>query len=581
MKQPISYLDFDLRIERDGDGYRAEVMNSPAGQAACVFKAPFSGIELENFLLRVGRPRHSTRRMDSPEIAAAKSYGGKLYDAVMSGEVQARWLSSLTEAETQGHGLRLRLRIADAPELNGMPWEYLYNASLNRFLSLSERTPLVRYLELPERIKPLAVEAPIRVLVAISSPSNHPKLDVEREWTQLQEALQPLIGAGLVVMDRVTNPRLSALRDKLRAGEYHMLHFIGHGGFDTGSDEGALVFCDQEGKGRIVGAQRFGTILHDHQSLRLVILNACEGSRTSEKDPFAGTAQTLVQQGVPAVIAMQFEITDPAAITFAKEFYTVVAGGHPVDAALAQARLAIFADENDIEWGTPVLYMRAQDGRIFTVRHDPNKPVIAQPIPTPQPAPVQPTPIQAPMAPSPTITAPQTQTPPQAPPAAPPPKPATLTGALGIEPLDVAAGKVFAPFLKTPGAARSASGQTAAGQPDLKWYQRRPGQIGLSILGVVVGIGGMMEGMYVGDGAVVVITLLLAVNVLAVAQRWTWLLYSWGVVNVLLALLMLVAMGTSYSERDQQLAAGYLGAFLIELFAIYQTIRSIRWERQA
>src|SRR5262245_18887529 len=124
MKEPISYLDFDLRIEKDGDGYRAEVMNSPAGQGACVFKAPFTSMELENFRLRVGRPRHSTRRMDSPEIAAAKSYGGKLYQAVMSGQVQARWLSSLTEAEGQGQGLRLRLRIADAPELNGMPWEY-------------------------------------------------------------------------------------------------------------------------------------------------------------------------------------------------------------------------------------------------------------------------------------------------------------------------------------------------------------------------------------------------------------------------------------------------------------------------
>lgn len=563
MKEPISYLDFDLRIERDGEGYRAEVMNSPAGQGACVFKSPFSSMELENFLLRVGRPRHSTRRMDSPEIAAAKSYGGKLYEAVMSGEVQARWLSSLTEAETQGHGLRLRLRIADAPELNGMPWEYLYNASLNRFLSLSERTPLVRYLELPERIKPLAVEAPIRVLVAISSPSNYPKLDVEREWSQLQDALQPLIGSGLVIMERLTNPRLSVLRDKLRGGEYHMLHFIGHGGFDTGSDEGALVFCDQEGKGRIVGAQRFGTILHDHQSLRLVILNACEGSRTSEKDPFAGTAQTLVQQGVPAVIAMQFEITDPAAITFAKEFYTVVAGGHPVDAALAQARLAIFADENDIEWGTPVLYMRAQDGRIFTVRHDPNKPVVV-----PTPPPVQAPPVQPVAAP-----AAQVQAPPPAQAPAPQAKPATLTQALGMEDLDVAARKVFAPLLKTPDAT-----QPAAGQPTLKWYQRRSWQIGVSVFGVAAGFGGMTEAPYDDLTPLVVIVVILAANILAVAKRWTWLLYTWGAIDVLMALIMGFGAATSSYEPEQELFSGYCGAFVIELFAIYQTIRSKRQE---
>jgi hypothetical protein len=38
-----------------------------------------------------------------------------------------------------------------------------------------------------------------------------------------------------------------------------------------------------------------------------------------------------------------------------------------VDAALTEARRAVFAADNDVEWGTPVLYMRAPDGRIFDV----------------------------------------------------------------------------------------------------------------------------------------------------------------------------------------------------------------------
>jgi len=64
---------------------------------------------------------------------------------------------------------------------------------------------------------------------------------------------------------------------------------------------------------------------------------------------------------------MQFEVTDEAAITFAHEFYAAVADGYPVDAALAEARKAIFAQGNDIEWGTPVLYLRSPDGRIFDI----------------------------------------------------------------------------------------------------------------------------------------------------------------------------------------------------------------------
>src|SRR5207237_112967 len=66
--------------------------------------------------------------------------------------------------------------------------------------------------------------------------------------------------------------------------------------------------------------------------------------------------------GIPAVIAMQFEITDKAAILLAKEFYDALADGYPVDGALAEARKSIFTAENDIEWGTPVLYLRSVDG---------------------------------------------------------------------------------------------------------------------------------------------------------------------------------------------------------------------------
>ncbi len=161
----ISYLDFDLLIEREGKKYRAQVLNSPAGQATAEFRLPFSEVELENFLLRVGRTRRSVRRLESPEMEAAKTFGGQLFNAVFSGDVRACLHSSLDETSQQGNGLRLRLRLATVPELADLPWEYLYHPALNRFLSLSTETPLVRYLDLPERIQPLAVKPPLRLLV--------------------------------------------------------------------------------------------------------------------------------------------------------------------------------------------------------------------------------------------------------------------------------------------------------------------------------------------------------------------------------------------------------------------------------
>ena len=120
-------------------------------------------------------------------------------------------------------------------------------------------------------------------------------------------------------------------------------------------------------RGHRVGSQYLGMLLHDHESLRVAVLNACEGARTSKRDPFAGSAQTLVQQGIPAVIAMQFEIADDVASTFAHEFYGALADGYPIDAAVTEARKAIFATGREVEWATPVLYLRAPDGRIFDI----------------------------------------------------------------------------------------------------------------------------------------------------------------------------------------------------------------------
>src|SRR3712207_8645982 len=39
---------------------------------------------------------------------------------------------------------------------------------------------------------------------------------------------------------------------------------------------------------------------------------------------FSSTAATLVRRGIPAVVAMQYEISDPAAIQFSARFYTAV-----------------------------------------------------------------------------------------------------------------------------------------------------------------------------------------------------------------------------------------------------------------
>jgi ABC-type branched-subunit amino acid transport system substrate-binding protein len=361
-----TYHNFDLYFQREGDGYRVRA-DSDEGQAGSTFALPFSEMELENFLLTTRPGGRGVRRIDAPDVAAAKRFGGNLFDAVFSGDVQGCWRSSFSAASQEGTRLRVRLRFIDTPELADLPWEYLFSRSLNRFLALDDELAIVRYLDMPERTRPVAVTLPLRVLVMISNPADFPRLDVEQEWANMEEALAPLRERGLVQIDLLEDATLPALRKQLQANQYHILHFIGHGAFDRQTQEGVVVLKDENGRGRLVSGQHLGWLLHNYRTLALVILNACEGARADRTDAFAGTAQSLVQQGIPAAVAMQFEITDGAAKTFSHAFYTAVADGRPVENALFEARMGIFAEGHELEWATPVLYMRAAGGHLFDI----------------------------------------------------------------------------------------------------------------------------------------------------------------------------------------------------------------------
>jgi membrane-associated phospholipid phosphatase len=143
------------------------------------------------------------------------------------------------------------------------------------------------------------------------------------------------------------------------------LHFIGHGRYDERAQEGMLLVEGSDGRSAAVSSHKFGALLHDHQTLRLVVLNACEGGRTSSVDAYGGVAQALLRSQIPAVIAMQAEISDGAATTFAREFYSALADGCAVDAALGEARKALFTETESLEWGTPVLYTSSADNLLF------------------------------------------------------------------------------------------------------------------------------------------------------------------------------------------------------------------------
>ena len=358
------HLDFDVLLGQSDGGYRAQIVRSPAGDGQWVtFAAPFTDLELENFVLKVGRFRARTRRIDAAPVAAAKQVGGRLFDAIFSGAVADCLRRSMDQAGNQDATLRIRLRLSNCPELANMPWELLYDRSDDWFLALSDRSPVVRYVQLPQQPRAVHVKLPLRVLVIRSEPVDYPPLDLAAEWARVAAALSDLTDAGTLAFTELAAPTLGELRGALLRDSFHVLHYMGHGAFDA-QRGGILLFTDRSGRGVPVSGADLGVMLRDHTSMRVAVLNACEGARTDPADPFAGVADTLVRRGIPAVIAMQFEVSDEAAIEFAPALYGALAAGRPVDAAVTEARKAIYT-VSPLEWATPVLYLRADNAQLF------------------------------------------------------------------------------------------------------------------------------------------------------------------------------------------------------------------------
>ncbi len=372
----MEYLDFELELgSGQGPNYPVSV-RSPAGEIQGTMRFPFSELQLENQLQSLeiallesdGRQFGTRRRSLSPDQMRVQAFGQVLFEALFTGDVRSLFDVSREEARNEGKGLRLQLRIL-CPELAALPWEFLYDQREGEYISLSTTTPIVRYPEILQPLRPLTVSPPLRILGMAVSPTDLEPLDIANEQQRVNRALADLHSEGLVELTWLTGQTWGDLqRAMLREGPWHVFHFIGHGGFDPHSDEGLIALADETGKAHLLPARQLAQVLSDHFPLRLVFLNSCEGARGSRLDIFSSTAATLVRRNIAAVVAMQYEISDQAAIDFSRSFYTNIAAGTPVDVAVAAGRQAISAyAPTTLEWGTPVLYMHSRDGRLFDI----------------------------------------------------------------------------------------------------------------------------------------------------------------------------------------------------------------------
>jgi hypothetical protein len=363
----MRYQDFEIRIEADTESSLKAKAVSPFGPGESEFKLPFPKDELsrvvEEFEILLDPSSKEPARYTPEQIGEA------LYAALFSEGVGQRFHETLASLRASGStdGLRIRLNLnLRNPELvpiATLPWELLRDKERDDFLGRLRQTSIVRFLPVSRPPLPPFI-GPLKILIVASGPSGLAQLKLKDEWERIWSTLED---RPEILVDRIDQPSLSDLWDKLDEDTWHVIHFIGHGGFDDENGIGAVCFVAPDGKKETVPGALFGEHLKSFPSVRLVFLNACDTARlprANGQDAYQSTAAALVLAGVPAVIAMQTPIFDKSAIELSARFYGSLAKHRPVDAALADGRLAILRT-GSLEWATPTLFTRIADANIL------------------------------------------------------------------------------------------------------------------------------------------------------------------------------------------------------------------------
>ncbi|MBC7521102.1 MAG: CHAT domain-containing protein, partial [Sandarakinorhabdus sp.] len=364
----MKYLDVLVVISpaRGGD-FEVNVASEAGGEGNSVLKLPFAIGALSGvmFNLRGDNRGFLAAEPGAAPTGTASTFGVQLFEALFQGET--REVLSRTESEAKRRpdtGVRIRLSMNLAAEgmaeVASLPWELMRRRDQSP-LVVSVQTPVVRAFDTPKPIYLQPLAGKLRILALVSNPKGTATLNLADEVTRISKIWATLDN---VEVDFV-RPVEAEILNHLAEHQYHVIHYMGHGDFDSGAG-GLLMMERDDGSAQLVSGDTFAAWLQD-EPLRLVFLNACNTGTTGEHmglHPFAGVASALIRSGVPAVVAMQFPISDTAAILFAQTFYERIAQSFPVDAATSDGRKRLLSSEG-AEWATPVLYMRAADGNLF------------------------------------------------------------------------------------------------------------------------------------------------------------------------------------------------------------------------
>jgi hypothetical protein len=303
------------------------------------------------------------REPKRPTAGELEKFGRDLFALVVRGGIK-----TIYDRLPQSH---IRLQIySNRPDIQSIPWEYIQEPNCvpgpNAFRSVVRIVPTIG-VPAPEARK---LDETVRMLFVYAEPPREASVD----WPIIKSSIERQFSKRLpenFKLDVLEGATTDSFRKAFAGKKYDILHMVCHGQIAP-NGTGNLLFQDVKGKTKeAISAVKLGNFLKNKQ-LRLIVLSACNTAAGDFAKEFAVVAKTLVECGIPSVVANQFEIQNSAAASFAEGFYSKLLESGDVDLATTQGRVDLhFGAEAmpdgsaRIDWGIPTLYRHLGGAKAF------------------------------------------------------------------------------------------------------------------------------------------------------------------------------------------------------------------------
>ena len=306
-------------------------------------------------------------------------YGRVLGRSLFTSDVNSALGESRAVAQRSGQPLRVRLFIGpSAPELHAVHWETMRDPETDEPLLTDESLLFSRFLtSLDWRPAGAGPKSNTRALVVVANPtgladyeSDERRLapidvagEVERARSGMRALPVTVLARQAQGDDAIT---LDAMVTQLRQG-FDVLYLVCHGYIARGETQ-LLFETESGGVARTAATELVSAVRHLERPPHLVVLASCQSAgaddarSTADAGALAPLGPRLAEAGVPAVVAMQGDISMRTVGQFMPIFFSELDRDGRIDRAAAVARWAV---RNRPDWWAPTLYMRLKTGRLW------------------------------------------------------------------------------------------------------------------------------------------------------------------------------------------------------------------------